>query len=55
MLGEISMETEDDELSFLICLNLLIVTFVLNLGLLNLIIAFMSNAFGENKELKNAS
>ena len=49
------METDDNELNFFVCINLIIVTFVLTIALLNLIVAFMSNAFGQNKELKNAS
>jgi len=55
MIGEITMETDNTELRFLVCINLIIVTFVLTIALLNLIIAFMSNAFGQNKEFKNAS
>ena len=49
------METDNNELNIVVCINLLIVTFVLTIALLNLIIAFMSNAFGQNKEFKNAS
>ena len=54
MLGEITTETDDDEVIFFVYINLIVVTFVLTIALLNLIVAFMSNAFGQNKELKKA-